>query len=82
MTEKESILQCPMAKLENLLVATDGTTFSEGAIQESITLAKVFYDNQNCLKNRISFSKNNLISSIEYLSIVNLSTPIPKANPV
>ena len=31
---------CPMAKLETLLLATDGSTFSEGAIREALKLAK------------------------------------------
>ncbi len=31
---------CPMAKLETLLLATDGSTFSEGAIREALKLAQ------------------------------------------
>lgn len=31
---------CPVAKMEKLLLATDGSEFSEGAIRESINLAK------------------------------------------
>lgn len=31
---------CPVARLEKLLVATDGSKFSEGAIRETINLAK------------------------------------------
>jgi nucleotide-binding universal stress UspA family protein len=31
---------CPMAKMERLLVATDGSTFSENAVKEAILLAK------------------------------------------
>ncbi len=31
---------CPMGKLEKLLVATDGSQFSEGAIREAISFAK------------------------------------------
>jgi hypothetical protein len=33
-------LVCPVARLEKLLVATDGSEFSEGAIKEAINLAK------------------------------------------
>jgi nucleotide-binding universal stress UspA family protein len=33
---------CPFAKLDRLLVATDGSTFSEFAINEALTLAKRF----------------------------------------
>ncbi len=31
---------CPMAKLETLLLATDGSSFSEGAIREALKIAK------------------------------------------
>jgi len=31
---------CPTAKLEKLLLSTDGSEFSEGAIREAIKLAK------------------------------------------
>src|SRR3989338_9707845 len=37
---------------------------------------------QNCSRNLLSFSKNNLISSIPYLSIVILSIPMRNAKPV
>lgn len=33
-------LACPMAKMEKLLVATDGSTYSENAVKEAIFLAK------------------------------------------
>jgi nucleotide-binding universal stress UspA family protein len=32
---------CPITKLENLLLSTDGSEFSEGAVREAINLAKV-----------------------------------------
>jgi nucleotide-binding universal stress UspA family protein len=35
-----AIQECPVAKMEKLLVATDGSEFSEGAIREAILLAK------------------------------------------
>ena len=31
---------CPTAKLEKLLLATDGSAYSEGAIREALSLAK------------------------------------------
>ncbi len=31
---------CPIAKIENLLLSTDGSEFSEGAVREAISLAK------------------------------------------
>jgi nucleotide-binding universal stress UspA family protein len=31
---------CPMAKMEKILVATDGSTYSENAVKEAIRLAK------------------------------------------
>lgn len=31
----------PMAKLEKLLLSTDGSEFSEGAIREAVKLAKI-----------------------------------------
>jgi len=35
-----AIQECPVAKMEKLLLATDGSEFSEGAIREAINLAK------------------------------------------
>ena len=35
---KENI--CPIAKMEKLLLATDGSKFSEGAIREALSLSK------------------------------------------
>lgn len=32
--------QCPMTKLDNILLTTDGSEFSEGAVREGIRLAK------------------------------------------
>lgn len=34
-------LVCPVARLEKLLVATDGSEFSESAIRKAINLAKI-----------------------------------------
>lgn len=31
---------CPMTKMERLLVATDGSTYSENAVKEAILMAK------------------------------------------
>lgn len=36
----ESILSCPVSGVEKLLLATDGSQFSEGAIREAINFAK------------------------------------------
>jgi len=49
-------LVCPTAIIENLMVATDGSKYSEGAIREAINLAKI------CSSNLIAVSivKTNL----------------------
>jgi nucleotide-binding universal stress UspA family protein len=49
-------LVCPTAKMEKLMVATDGSEYSEGAIREAISLAKA------CSSNLIAVSvvKTNL----------------------
>ncbi len=36
---------CPIARIENLLLCTDGSDFSEGAVREAISLAKVCSSN-------------------------------------
>ncbi len=36
---------CPIAKIENLLLSTDGSDFSEGAVREAISLAKICSSN-------------------------------------
>jgi len=49
---------CPMAKMEKLLVATDGSTYSENAVKEAIHLAK------NC-SSRL-FAVSIVITNLEF----------------
>ncbi len=37
----ESARHCPLSKLDNVLVATDGSPYSEGAVREAINFAKI-----------------------------------------
>ena len=38
-------LVCPTARMEKLMVATDGSDYSESAIREAINLAKICSSN-------------------------------------
>jgi len=59
--------ECPVAKMEKLLLATDGSEFSEGAIREAILLAKT------------CSSKLNVLSVAEVLDIREFADDYPLA---
>jgi nucleotide-binding universal stress UspA family protein len=59
--------ECPVAKMEKLLLATDGSEFSEGAIREAILLAKT------------CDSKLNVLSVAEVLDIREFADDYPLA---
>ena len=39
-------LVCPTARIEKLIVATDGSEYSESAVREAINLAKVCWSSR------------------------------------